>query len=551
MDPIGSDNSSSLSSSNGTTYKFVVNCSVDSINSTPKLNSNPKLPWTPSSINKQNPPPLPPKTFLSVGPDQIIEEKIKESHQLNSISSEYNSNTNNSNSNNNNNVIDSNNSTPPLLNSSNSGGDIKNSNSNTSISKDNTITIGGTDEFVIINSEIHSGLVIYDNYGFLIEQEQIQLFLIYKDKIVKNDQVKKDNWINFFEKNPQALQSLFMPTPQPANSSNSSPIMAINNQVQQHTHHYINENNNVKIYRQRTPKIFKELIRSGIPTDYRSMIWLRTSGAFTRLLEAPDEYYGILEKYKDKESVATKQIAMDVERTFPDHKYLNTKEKMDGLSNVLIAYSWRNPSVGYCQCMNFIAGFLLIYMSEHEAYWMLVSIIEDLLPTEYFTTTMIDSSVDVRFVFDDLLQKKLPRLHQHLQISNLTLPLIITQWFLCIMATTTPTETTFRIWDVFFSEGSKVLFRVALSFFKMNEEKLLTCRDYTTLYNLIKKIPNGIYDADHLLDVAFNGLGSFPMKNLIKKRKDSKVVVITEYNEFQKMKASSPPRAARTSKINQ
>lgn len=136
--------------------------------------------------------------------------------------------------------------------------------------------------------------------------------------------------------------------------------------------------------------------------------------------------------------------------------------------------------------MNFIAGYLLIYMSEPEAYWTLVSIIEELLPTEYFTNTMIDSSVDVRFVFDDLLQKKIPRLHQHLTSFNLTLPLIITQWFLCIMATTTPTETTFRIWDVFFSEGSKVLFRVALSFFKLSEEKILSCRDYGTLYNLIK-----------------------------------------------------------------
>ncbi|GAM22982.1 hypothetical protein SAMD00019534_061570 [Acytostelium subglobosum LB1] len=187
--------------------------------------------------------------------------------------------------------------------------------------------------------------------------------------------------------------------------------------------------------------------------------------------------------------------------------------------------------------MNFIAGYLLLHMSEHEAYWTLVSIIEDILPTEYFTTTMMDLSVDVRFVFGDLLAKKLPRLHKHFLQIGLTLPLVMTQWFLCILATATPTETTFRIWDVFFSEGSKVLFRIGIALFKVNEEKLLSCKEYNTLYNLVKKIPSIMYDADVLIDYAFRRCGKFSMKSINQKRNECRPIVQEEYLSFQMMKS--------------
>ncbi|EFA78750.1 hypothetical protein PPL_08211 [Heterostelium album PN500] len=368
------------------------------------------------------------------------------------------------------------------------------------------------DEFVsLIIHEPHTGLIIYDNYGFLVEQDMVQIHLIYKDKFVRQEKQRKQQWLDFIEANPGAFHLL---------SLSQSPMASATTTYR----------------RSEPPKPLKDMIRRGVPTDFRSSVWLRCSGAYLRLAANPDEYYNILKVYHGKQSVATKQIAMDIDRTFPDHKYLNTQEHMETLSRVLTAYSWRNPKVGYCQCMNFIVGYLLLHMSEHEAYWTLVSIIEDILPSEYFTSTMIDLSVDVRFVFDEILQKKLPKLHKHFTTLNLSLPLIMTQWFLCIMATATPTETTFRIWDVFFAEGSKVLFRFAVALFKMNEEKLLTCKDYNTLYNLIRKIPSMMYDADALIEYAFNKIGSLSMKLIDQKRKESKVIVFNEYIEFQMMR---------------
>lgn len=52
---------------------------------------------------------------------------------------------------------------------------------------------------------------------------------------------------------------------------------------------------------------------------------------------------------------------------------------------MLNTYVKRNPTVGYCQGMNFIAGRLIQYMSEEEAFWTLSMIIETLLPPDYYS----------------------------------------------------------------------------------------------------------------------------------------------------------------------
>jgi hypothetical protein len=42
------------------------------------------------------------------------------------------------------------------------------------------------------------------------------------------------------------------------------------------------------------------------------------------------------------------------------------------LRRVLRAYSLYDREVGYCQGMNFIAGMFLTFVSEEEAFWLLV-----------------------------------------------------------------------------------------------------------------------------------------------------------------------------------
>jgi TBC1 domain family member 2A len=72
-----------------------------------------------------------------------------------------------------------------------------------------------------------------------------------------------------------------------------------------------------------------------------------------------------------------------------------------------------------------------------------------------------------------LVSSKLPRLHAHLEWLEADMSMIATEWYLCLLATSMPSETTARVWDALFNEGPKILFRVALAVLKMHEEVLL------------------------------------------------------------------------------
>ena len=67
-------------------------------------------------------------------------------------------------------------------------------------------------------------------------------------------------------------------------------------------------------------------------------------------------------------------------RTFPEHDYFDHGSGGDGLRRVLQAFALHNPDIGYCQSLNFITGMLLLFLNEEDAFWLLVTIVETLLP---------------------------------------------------------------------------------------------------------------------------------------------------------------------------
>ena len=125
------------------------------------------------------------------------------------------------------------------------------------------------------------------------------------------------------------------------------------------------------------------------------MLWVRASGAANQMAHLHNKgYYDSLQKLDlNYPNPAFNQIDLDLKRTFSDMPEEEANEYIPILRRVLITYVKRNPTVGYCQGMNFIVGRLLQFMNEEEAFWTLTMIIETILPIDYYSN-MVGVLVD-------------------------------------------------------------------------------------------------------------------------------------------------------------
>jgi len=151
---------------------------------------------------------------------------------------------------------------------------------------------------------------------------------------------------------------------------------------------------------------------------------------------------------------------------------------------------------------------------------------------------MIGSQAD-QFVFRYLIAKKFPKIDSHLTKSSLDTSLVTRSWFLCLFVDLTPVETTLRIWDLLFSEGNKILFRIGLALMKINQTKIIeTEDDGISLFQVIKELPESAYDHKTLIKVACSGIGSLPMKVISKERAKQLFLVAEENEQVAKRRAA-------------
>lgn len=106
------------------------------------------------------------------------------------------------------------------------------------------------------------------------------------------------------------------------------------------------------------------------------------------------------------------QIELDLRRTFPNDPPELMEKYIGPLRNVLCTFVKRNPTIGYCQGMNFVVGNLLKYLNEEESFWTFVSITECILPIDYYSD-MLGILVDQK-VFEFMLTEKFPKMVAHM-----------------------------------------------------------------------------------------------------------------------------------------
>eukprot|EP01113_Clastostelium_recurvatum_P041885 TRINITY_DN6720_c0_g1_i2.p1 TRINITY_DN6720_c0_g1~~TRINITY_DN6720_c0_g1_i2.p1 ORF type:complete len:519 (-),score=168.00 TRINITY_DN6720_c0_g1_i2:92-1648(-) len=246
------------------------------------------------------------------------------------------------------------------------------------------------------------------------------------------------------------------------------------------------------------PTSFKKLVRKGVPPHKRAKVWMERSGALNKMRMEGSHIYPTLVASLPPASQIREEIEMDIARTFSMHLLFATRKTKDMMLRILLAYSVRNPQLGYCQNMTCIVGVILFFLPEEEAFWLFASIMEDILPADFCSPTLIGLRVDQK-VLDVLIQERLPKLHAHFVRHHVELSCFTTAWLLRLFVDVFPLETTLRVWDCFLNEGSKILFRVALAFLKINEDAIRSITQTGELLMFLNQESRRFYDADRLI----------------------------------------------------
>ncbi|EGG20954.1 ankyrin repeat-containing protein [Cavenderia fasciculata] len=143
------------------------------------------------------------------------------------------------------------------------------------------------------------------------------------------------------------------------------------------------------------------------------------------------------------------------------------------LFNVLKAYSIYDPEVGYCQGMSGIASILLMYMTEEEAFWALVGLMEG---DRYQLRGLFLPSFPLLYrhyaIHESLLHEHLPKVQAHFGVEGITTSMYATKWFLTVFSGNVPFPMLIRFWDLVLLNGYFVIHTLVIHLLRVNQDVL-------------------------------------------------------------------------------
>lgn len=283
----------------------------------------------------------------------------------------------------------------------------------------------------------------------------------------------------------------------------------------------------------------KRFVRKGIPSEFRGAAWFWYAGGYELLNRNLGLYDQLVQKVMASPSNDDKEhIERDLHRTFPDNLHFkpenadaagpsgssNTQnppetQMIQSLRRVLYAFALHNPKVGYTQSLNFITGMLLLFLPEEKAFWMLHIVTSVYLPGTH-EISLEGANIDL-WILMVLLRDSMPGIYAKIasmggeptgrgktppltvnsRLPDITLGL--TNWLMSVFIGTLPLETTLRVWDIFFYEGSKTFFRVSLAIFKACERDILAVSDPMEVFQVVQTVPKKLLDVNTLLEDCF------------------------------------------------
>jgi Rab-GTPase-TBC domain len=274
----------------------------------------------------------------------------------------------------------------------------------------------------------------------------------------------------------------------------------------------------------------RDLAFRGIPPSVRGRVWRKALG---NPLNVPPDLFDVLRdrardgrieylRFRDaidkadgdvgghggraeplilQERSAHKAIMLDLPRTFPELAFFHAdgSDYEDSLREILEAFMYLRPDIGYSQGMSFLAAVLLLYIEDAaDAFACFVNM---LLHKSCFLHFFRMQMPEVRIyltMHDRFMREEMPTLHAHFKLHAVEPEMYMINWVMSLYCGALPLDLVSRIWDVYVLDGDVAIFRAALGLLKLLMPRLLSM-NFEGIAYLLSHIPAQEIDGDALL----------------------------------------------------
>ena len=280
---------------------------------------------------------------------------------------------------------------------------------------------------------------------------------------------------------------------------------------------------------------FLQRVLKGPPECFRLTSWMVLNNIPLDRNKAIYDFY--LKKELNQDIKAA--IIKDIQRTFSNKEtieILRPKEKK--LYNVLKAFSNLDFSLGYCQGMNLIVGFLLNVSDfiESEVFFLLISMFsstfqERKIKNFNFSIRGMFSEgfpllLFMNYIFDKEFSKLLPELKKKFDKFLITYDIWIGKWFQTLFTLILPIEWCKRLFDCIFVNGIFFLIDFGLALVILLEKHLNKLEDDSEILNYLKELNDNPLSNNKKLSNLLS------IKDLLKKTKKINIDINDFYKKY-------------------
>ena len=254
-------------------------------------------------------------------------------------------------------------------------------------------------------------------------------------------------------------------------------------------------------YTEEDKELIKQLLFNHLPSKYRKTFWLIASNAKYQMLNNKGYYQKLLEIYpKTIPFPFEKTINYDLKRTFPQKTFFQDENNLQKLKNILMAFAYRNITIGYSQGFNFIAAkILLVIQNEEESFWVFTNILENYLPIDFylkFTGVKVDMQIIKNLINSTL------KYSENDETIDIILNNLLSKCFISLFCQSFQDCISNIIWDAFFIYGNIILYKafiwVVYNLFDQNMKNFSIENIHTELIQKIENLDN-VYTLNYFL----------------------------------------------------